>query len=274
MAAGLSVTPTLGSSFSTPNWTITFYYAAILIFSFVLMKAVNAALSDKPILEKLTYLLFSPLLSIRTWEQRIPIDGPEFLRLVLRACIAIPALAVVYWKFPSFVEDHQLPWGIGSYLAIIPFVVLLEAIGVATQLASIPMCGALPPLLDKPYLSRTLAEFWGKRWNPWLGGWFWEVLFRRFRRHPAWATLVAFGASGLWHELLVSIPLWLVFRENLFGLMLAYFLIQAAGLLAERRLPRRRFAWIRTCWTWIFVLTPVPLVLNRGTLLIFHLSPP
>ena len=254
------------------DWRITLCYVAILLVSFILMKAVNAVESFADRQQRATYLLFAPLLSIRVWNQRTPINRPKFLRMLLSVSLALPTLVLVYWKFPSFLQAHELPWMLRSYLAVVPFVVLLESIGAVTQLACIPTCGALPPLLNRPHLSRSLAEFWGQRWNPWLGGWFREVCFRRYRRRPELGTFIAFGASGIWHELLVSVPLWIVFRESVFGFMAGYFLLQAAGLLIERRFTQ--YPFLTKSWLWVIVLTPVPLVLNRGTLLIFHFSPP
>jgi hypothetical protein len=72
---------------------------------------------------------------------------------------------------------------------------------------------------------------------------------------------------------LVSIPLWFAYRANRFGWMVAYFGIQALAIIAERRLLRPATAWNRVV-LWLVVLVPAPLVLNQGTLLIFHLSYP
>lgn len=86
-------------------------------------------------------------------------------------------------------------------------------------------------------------------------------------------TIVTFGLSGLWHELLIGVPMWNVFEENIFGMVTAYFLIQGVGLLVERRFLRNNLL-VRRVWTWAIVILPVPMMINRGTQLVFHLTLP
>ena len=78
-------------------------------------------------------------------------------------------------------------------------------------------------------------------------------------------VLVVFVVSGLWHELLVDVPLYLFFGVNVLGAWLAYFAIQALGAVGEHLLFPRRSA-LSFVYAWIVILAPAPLALNEATL--------
>jgi len=87
------------------------------------------------------------------------------------------------------------------------------------------------PIMDSPIRAASLSELWGRRWNLAF-----HVLARdlvvgvaRNRFGAAGATLLAFAASGLLHDLVISVP-----ARGGYGLPTAYFLLQGIGLLLER----------------------------------------
>jgi alginate O-acetyltransferase complex protein AlgI len=88
-----------------------------------------------------------------------------------------------------------------------------------------------PPLMRAPLRSKSLAEFWGRRWNTAFSSVANEFVFHKLARplgaNPA--TLAVFLVSGLVHDLLISFP-----ARAGYGLPTAYFLVQGAGLLFER----------------------------------------
>ena len=93
------------------------------------------------------------------------------------------------------------------------------------------------PIMAKPMESRTLSEFWGKRWN--LG---FRQLAHDFIFHPFYkrigigaAGFVVFVVSGLIHDLVISSP-----ARAGYGLPTAYFVIQGLGVAAERSAMGRR----------------------------------
>ena len=97
-----------------------------------------------------------------------------------------------------------------------------------------------PPIMDAPLRSTSIAEFWNRRWNAAFNQLATRFVFRPVarRRGPAAATLAAFGVSGLVHELVISVP-----AGGGYGLPTAYFLLQGAALLVERRLGQ---SWLVT----------------------------
>ncbi|HKS30974.1 MAG TPA: MBOAT family protein, partial [Chthoniobacterales bacterium] len=110
----------------------------------------------------------------------------------------------------------------------------------------------IEPIMDKPLHSKSVSEFWGRRWNTAFNWLAFDLVFRpiarrlgscgsKSRRSPtlyfgtAVATLVAFLVSGLIHELVISLP-----ARAGYGLPTAYFLLQGVGILLERAFPQIR----------------------------------
>lgn len=114
------------------------------------------------------------------------------------------------------------------------------------------------PIMQRPLTSHALSELWGKRWN--LGfrslshTWVFQPLQKRFGPVPA--TLGAFIASGLLHDLVISVP-----AGAGYGLPTAYFLTQGLGVLAERSQTGQRFGLGRGVrgWLWTALVAAGPL---------------
>jgi hypothetical protein len=81
---------------------------------------------------------------------------------------------------------------------------------------------------------------------------------------------LVFLVSGVLHEWVINLPLYLVTGKNRFGSMIAYFLLQAVGILIERRTRNRG---VRRLLAWLFVFGAAPLIVNEGLLRILHLWP-
>ena len=120
------------------------------------------------------------------------------------------------------------------------------------------------PLFREPLRSRSLSEFWGRRWNLAFSEMTAIAVYRPLgnvigRRA---ALIVAFLSSGLLHELAISVPV----RAG-YGLPFTYFLIHGALLLSERQLearghPIQRHAVLGRIWTFGWLVLPVPLVFH------------
>ena len=89
------------------------------------------------------------------------------------------------------------------------------------------------PLMRAPILSASLGELWGRRWNLGFRDIAHELIFLPLspRLGPGGAALAVFVASGLVHDLVISVP-----AGGGYGLPTAYFLIQGASVLLERKL--------------------------------------
>jgi len=96
------------------------------------------------------------------------------------------------------------------------------------------------PIMQRPLESRSLSELWGKRWNLGFRKLSYSLVFRPLQRRfgAVAGTLGAFLASGLIHELVISVP-----ARAGYGLPTAYFLVQGLGVLAERSGVGQRFGF-------------------------------
>ena len=116
------------------------------------------------------------------------------------------------------------------------------------------------PVMRSPWRSTSLAEFWGRRWNTAFHELASRYTFRPLRRFAGvtGASFAALFASGLIHELVISLP-----ARGGHGLPTAYFLIQAVGIVAERSRIGRHAGLGRGArgWVFTFVMTAVPVPL-------------
>ncbi len=108
-----------------------------------------------------------------------------------------------------------------------------------------------PLLVDHPLRSRSLTEFWGRRWNTAFHYLSEHIVFRPLlsRFGVTAAMLTVFFASGLVHDLVISVP-----ARGGWGQPTLYFLIQGGGVLLERRWKMKSRAWV-----WAVTGLPLPL---------------
>jgi alginate O-acetyltransferase complex protein AlgI len=111
---------------------------------------------------------------------------------------------------------------------------------------------AAEPIMRMPIAARSLGEFWSARWNRGFNDLAYEHVFRPARRAMGAkaATLLAFLASGLVHELAISVP-----ARGGYGLPTLYFVLQGLGALAERSRAGRRAGLRRGIGGRLFALT-------------------
>jgi membrane bound O-acyltransferase family protein len=100
------------------------------------------------------------------------------------------------------------------------------------------------PLMRNPMRATSLGEFWGGRWNTAF-----HELAARFTFHPLRrrlgvpaATLLTFVASGLIHELVITVP-----AGAAYGGPTGYFVLQGLGVAGERTTLARRLG-LGTGW--------------------------
>ena len=120
------------------------------------------------------------------------------------------------------------------------------------------------PLFRAPLAARSLADFWSRRWNLAFSEMTALGIYRPLSGvlGRTGATVAAFLASGLLHELAISVPVLAGF-----GLPLLYFLLHGALVLVERGLerkgrgPTKWGAWAHL-WVIGWLAVPVPILFH------------
>ena len=214
--------------------------------------------------------IVSPALAPSSLERSQALSAaPAFF---LRAGLGFGALVLCYVIYWQFVPAFHLRGLVLSYLAVPAVVLMMEAVVAIVTVLWLPGGRLLPRIHRQPWAARSVADFWGRRWNLWMSDWFREVIFQRMRRRPRLAMWLVFSVSGLLHEYGLNLTLWLVTGRNLFGTMMIYFLLQAVGLQLERRFLKNH-PRANVVFTWLVVVGPVPLVFHESMLRSIHLWP-
>lgn len=118
-------------------------------------------------------------------------------------------------------------------------------------------------LFRAPLRAQSLAEFWARRWNLAFSEMtsiaVYRPLSRAAGRGPA--VFAGFLASGLLHEMAISLPV----RAG-FGRPLLYFAVHGSLVLVERARAAsgRPFeGWAGRVWTVVWLVAPLPLLFHR-----------
>jgi hypothetical protein len=119
------------------------------------------------------------------------------------------------------------------------------------------------PLMNRPLASRSVTDFWGRRWNRAFRDLTYPAIFRPLatRYGPATGTLAVFVFSGLVHELVISIP-----AGGGFGRPTFYFLLQGLVVLTENQFIKnplsRKHSFVHRTVATIVVAAPLPLLFH------------
>ncbi len=176
----------------------------------------------------------------------------DWLWAILKTAVGVALLWMVARRVP---QQHEL---IRGWIGLFGLVFLLHFGGfhlIALFWQSIGV--EAEPIMSKPILSKTLSEFWGKRWNLGFRQLAHDLILRPLHKLTgvAAAGLLVFVASGLIHDLVISLP-----ARGGYGLPTGYFVLQGLGVTLERSRLGRRLGLQAGPAAWIFMVlvTAVP----------------
>jgi alginate O-acetyltransferase complex protein AlgI len=183
----------------------------------------------------LAYLLAWPGMDAETFlDPRVRPDRPnlqEWLWATTKTALGIVLIWVIARRIPA--EQSLLRGWIGLFGLI--FLLHFGSFHLVALFWQVNGVNA-SPIMSSPILSKTLSEFWGKRWNLGFRQLAHEFIFKPLQKQTgaSVAGLLVFVASGLIHDLVISVP-----ARGGYGLPTGYFIIQGLGVMFERSAPAR-----------------------------------
>lgn len=187
-------------------------------------------------------------------SQRLHPAGKQILFSLFKVCLG----TALFFCAAKVALTHP---SVAAWMGMFGIVLFLHFGAFELAALSLQRSGQFAPLMmNKPLQSTSLSEFWGKRWNRDF-----HILTERYvfkstrpRLGGRNALLLGFVLSGFVHELVITFP-----ARGGYGGPLAYFLLQGAGVLAERKLRRRGLLRSKPsgwCYTLLFTLAPIGLL--------------
>jgi len=169
---------------------------------------------------------------------------------------ALTGIAMLYAAVRVVPSSHPLLAGWAGMVGLVLFLHFgtFHLIALAWQCAGIHA----QPIMQRPIESESLGELWGKRWNLGFRKLSHTLVFQPLEKRLGTINgmLGAFLASGLVHELVISVP-----ARAGYGLPTMYFLAQGLGVVAERSDRGRRLGLGRGVrgWLWTALIAAGPL---------------
>lgn len=188
-------------------------------------------------------------------------EKPEFRELLVSTLLTICGAIAIWIVVPRISHDRMWWKGALGFFGILLFL-HFGSFGLLSWCWRRAGVDA-PSLMDRPFLATSLADFWGRRWNRAYRrvshDLFYQPITARFG--PTIGLLGAFLASGLIHELAISVP-----ARGGYGGPTIYFLIHGLGMLWERTPKIRHFIRrqpaLGRVLAAVFVLAPVGLLFH------------
>jgi hypothetical protein len=198
--------------------------------------------------------------------ETLPSASLPFTRILWKG-ISRGTTGIILLYLSFLLEMHFRP-----EMIFLPEVLLLAGLSLTLHFGILNLCAAfwrsfgvnVSELFRAPYRSRSLNEFWGRRWNIAFSEMTAVISYRPLKTKigTGKALTVSFLLSGLLHEVAISLPVMAGF-----GLSTAYFVIHAIALQVEarsnfiRKVLQRK--WLAHIWVMSVLVLPMPLLFHQ-----------
>jgi Membrane bound O-acyl transferase family len=183
------------------------------------------------------------------------------VRRVVRGAIKLIPIAALLQLEGFMPSLHVDPWIESAWALWLCWLAMSTLTDVVSGLAMLTGIDVVETF-DTPPLARSPREFWGRRWNLYIAGFFARHVFTQLggRRHPLRATMLVFLASGIGHELFVvgcmgrigAYPGWMLAFFTIHGIAVVLQMIHEHRRPRPRPLPRALAVALHFAW---FLLT-------------------
>lgn len=209
--------------------------------------------------DQIIYLLLWPGMSFHEFvgdadAQKSSLPNTFLIGEWLAAIIKTTIGACLLWQVVPAIDPQA--WLIRGWFGMIGIILMLHFGSFHLLALLLQLFGyRARPNMNAPLKARSLADFWGRRWNTGFNTLADEYGFRLLKpwvgAHAAF--LIVFFASGVIHEVVITLP-----AGGGYGLPTIYFAIQALGIFAERGRFFRKHPVIKRLMAWGFIVAPLP----------------
>ena len=132
---------------------------------------------------------------------------------------------------------------------------------------------ACSELFKSPLKSKSLHEFWGKRWNLAFSEMTAVLIYRPLKQSysSSVALFIAFLFSGMLHEMAISFPV-----KYGIGMPMLYFFLHGILMLMEQQFPLLskllQNPWISRIWVIFWLIAPLPLLFHQEFVKMFMIQ--
>jgi hypothetical protein len=252
---------------SDPDLTLRITFISLVALSSFIAKALSVRASTCRPSHVGAGFWLTPLFSLTSWEKSAPLRHVDRSRLFWKGACSVLVLWAVDQVVTNLLQALDIRGWTFSYAIVLPIFFYALAGSTLIQIGSL-ICGRLIPApFQQVTRAKSISAFW-QRYNTWVHDGFKELIFKPLAQRPMLASFAVFAFSGLWHELLVNVPLLLICGVNLIGGWTAYFFIQWLAIVADQ-LFLKSAPICRRALLYLAVILPLPLVFNEGILRIF-----
>ncbi len=258
----------LNSGFNALNYFILF---TVLYYSFgLVVKSVLLFSSGIRTKKQLLFYFLSPFYSNELWN--LSVRHKSYSNILNKnTAQKVILIGSLYFLFCFLYLKTDLKQYCYSLLAFFLFYSFTELMSILFGIVYSKFRIILPKVHNNPFSAKNLSDFWGNRWNIWVSSWLSQIAFKPLKRNPKLAVMTTFVLSGLWHEVIINIPHLILTGEKIFGFVTLYFVIQGIGVLISRQNFFRNRYILSVIYLWIFVILPIPLIMNEAFMNIFVL---
>ncbi|KAK6149373.1 hypothetical protein DH2020_016898 [Rehmannia glutinosa] len=223
-----------------------FFITWLANFKLLLFAFDQGPISPKPEIKSLPVFVATAAFPFKIKHGPTP-KKPKKLPLYLATEIPISVLVIsILYDYKQYINPHIV---LIAYSCLIFFMIEI-LVEFSSLLVRALLWLELEPASDEPYLSTSLQEFWGRRWNLTVSSILRQTVYKPVRSASAavvggdWAALpgvlAAFLVSGLMHELLF----WYIIRACPSWEMTIFFVVQGVGVVVEFGLKKKwRVPW-------------------------------
>lgn len=249
-------------------------YQILFILCFLctlLIMKISAKYVHAPNGKLLHYILSTPLIA-RNKKLILEKKTVSSMHTLLSFIFHSILLTTFYQFYLALFSQYQIGTSAKAYIVSIFIYIFTNFLSEFARVLSLLGSEVPVQMHNRPYIAKSLSEFWGVRWNKWIHAWL-SIMSKKIAPRSLYLRLfLAFIFSGLFHELMVNLPFYIYYGESYLGYMMLYFTLQFMLVFIEKKFLRNRYRTLNLLYMWLSIILPLPLFINKPLLTFFGLN--